>query len=273
MIKRFFHLIFLLFFIVLTISCEKDLSNNPVIEDPETGFVIIESNPVGYKIYIDDENNGKFTPDTLKYVMTGIHSVELKSDIYYDTSFTVDVVQDEVQLINMDVTASPYFFSQIFCNSNPANALIYLDDLSTEKRTPDTLYNVHPGDHTVKFVHDRCSEYSKNVFLKSGEVETIYKELSDTTVWFNYTPDNSSLPTFVITKLSCDLNETGDLWIGTTAGVIHYDGADFHLFNTENSPLPNNNITAIYAAREGFVFIGTSDGLLKYDDGATEKVF
>ncbi len=62
-------------------------------------------------------------------------------------------------------------------------------------------------------------------------------------------------------------------WFGTTSGVFvtSADGREeIAKFNTENSPLPSNNITALAVRPNGEVFVGTSDGLMSFRSDATE---
>ncbi len=62
-------------------------------------------------------------------------------------------------------------------------------------------------------------------------------------------------------------------WFGTSSGlfVTSADGkTEILKFNTENSPLPSNNITSLAIRPNGEVFIGTNKGLVSYRSNATE---
>lgn len=62
-------------------------------------------------------------------------------------------------------------------------------------------------------------------------------------------------------------------WFGTSSGlfVTSADGkTELLKFNTENSPLPSNNIKAIGIRPNGEVFIGTDKGLVSFRSDATE---
>jgi hypothetical protein len=62
-------------------------------------------------------------------------------------------------------------------------------------------------------------------------------------------------------------------WFGTTSGlfVTSADGREeIAKFNTDNSPLSSNNITALAIRPNGEVFIGTDKGLMSYRSDATE---
>src|ERR1700690_4653091 len=48
------------------------------------------------------------------------------------------------------------------------------------------------------------------------------------------------------------------LWIGTTGGLLRFDGARFVLYNRENTPaFTENNIFSLTVARDDSLWIGT----------------
>lgn len=59
---------------------------------------------------------------------------------------------------------------------------------------------------------------------------------------------------------------TGFIWIGTKNGLNRYDGNTFLHFNTENSTLKSNDISALFLTPIGQLWIGTiGGGLYTYD--------
>ncbi|MGO9403424.1 MAG: two-component regulator propeller domain-containing protein [Terriglobales bacterium] len=60
------------------------------------------------------------------------------------------------------------------------------------------------------------------------------------------------------------------LWIGTTGGVLRFDGARFSLYNRENTPaFSDNNIFCLMVSQDNTLWIGTEGGgLIQYRDGA-----
>ena len=59
------------------------------------------------------------------------------------------------------------------------------------------------------------------------------------------------------------------LWIGTTGGLLRFDGARFTLFNHGNTPqLEENSVFALLVSRDGSLWIGTEGGgLVRFRNG------
>jgi ligand-binding sensor domain-containing protein/signal transduction histidine kinase len=59
------------------------------------------------------------------------------------------------------------------------------------------------------------------------------------------------------------------LWIGTTGGLLRFDGARFVLYNRENTPaFADNNIFCLMVSRDNTLWIGTEGGgLIRYANG------
>ena len=62
----------------------------------------------------------------------------------------------------------------------------------------------------------------------------------------------------------------GYLWVGTSGGLLRFDGARFHLFAHENTPaFGENSVFCLLAARDGRLWIGTDgSGLIEWQNGA-----
>jgi len=62
----------------------------------------------------------------------------------------------------------------------------------------------------------------------------------------------------------------GYLWIGTTGGLVRFDGAHFAVFDRQNTPALNeNNVFCLVVSRDGALWIGTEGGgIVRYQNGA-----
>ncbi len=65
----------------------------------------------------------------------------------------------------------------------------------------------------------------------------------------------------------------GYLWLGTSGGLVRFDGIRFTIFDHSNSPqFRDDSIYALVASRDGALWIGTEGGgLIRYNDGRFKR--
>ena len=62
-------------------------------------------------------------------------------------------------------------------------------------------------------------------------------------------------------------DDAGNLWIGTAEGVAVYNGSNWEVFTTINSPLIDNRVRTMMSDRDGVIWIGTASGINLFDRG------
>lgn len=96
--------------------------------------------------------------------------------------------------------------------------------------------------------------YGKNDGVPAGYTETVWQS-------------KDGLPEKTVQAFAQP--SSGYLWIGTSGGLLRFDGARFTLFNRENTPeISENSIWCLLAVEDGSLWIGTEGGgLLRYSQG------
>lgn len=89
----------------------------------------------------------------------------------------------------------------------------------------------------------------------------VYTQSTSTWTYWNKTND----PILPSNKVNCiEQDNAGNMWIGTQAGLVKYNGSSFTVYTTTNG-LPSNNITSLENINN-MLYIGTlSNGLSRYD--------
>ena len=92
-----------------------------------------------------------------------------------------------------------------------------------------------------------------------------------------YNRGNSGLPSNHINQLAFD--SQGQLWAATEAGLVMFDGTDWHVYSTENSEIPADEVTALTIDNNDKIWLATvttqyyssqNQGLISFD-GTTWK--
>jgi hypothetical protein len=101
---------------------------------------------------------------------------------------------------------------------------------------------------------------STNSTISSSSAFAKYNVVSG--FWTHYCQNNTPvLPSNRVQALAADT--AGNVWLGTPAGLVKYDGSIFTVFTTSNG-LPDNNVLSIHCVNDQ-VYIGTMGGLTRYD--------
>jgi len=266
--KRFIPLLFLLLFSLL--SCEKEVSTSPPQSPLPVGYLRIDSNPQGAKIYADGRNTGRYTPDTLNWLETKEYNFTLKKELYRDTSFNVNVTEGDSLEVFIDYLKNPKMLGKISFTSTPNNAKVFLNNVYFG-RTPAQTDSIVPGNYIVKFERENCRTDSLSITVISNHIFDAHLTMIDTTYWVDYRTSNSGLTDDYIYALLVDRNDV--IWLGTSFGVDKFDGVTWQNYNTTNSPLLDDFVNVIKADADNNLWIGSEGGLQKIDGAGNWKAF
>ncbi|HIG30278.1 MAG TPA: hypothetical protein EYQ50_21745 [Verrucomicrobiales bacterium] len=65
----------------------------------------------------------------------------------------------------------------------------------------------------------------------------------------------------------------GYIWLGTTFGLVRFNGLEFVVFNQKNTPeLTHHNVRCLAADDGGGLWIGTQDGLVFFNNGVFNRI-
>jgi hypothetical protein len=246
-----------LFYLLISfISCNKEVTVTPPDSPPPNGYIFINSNPMGFYIYLDNRERRRATPDSLTWLTTGTYQVTLKKDLYKDTSITVDIVEGKKQSVFVDFTQNPSMKGTINCTSSPSKAAIYINDSSTGLNTPSTL-SLMPGNYYIRYHFENHSDDSVLTTVSSGKTSTANLILIDSTLWQVYTILNSGIPSNNLSCVSIDKNNI--IWVGSfDKGYFSFDGKALQSYYNSFSSV----IDCINTDANNIKYVGTERGLV-----------
>ena len=239
------------------ISCNKAVTVSSPDTPPPNGFIFINSNPRGFHIYLDKKQRRRATPDSLMWLNTGTYLFTLKKDLFFDTSFTVSVVEGEKHSVFVDFTKNPSIKGKINCISYPSNAEIFINDSSTGLHTPNTLSAAMPGYYYIKFRIKDYRDDSILIAVSSGNTSFCKSVLVDTALWLDYTTSNSGIPSDSLSCITIDKNNV--IWAGSYHnGYFSFNGTTWRLYYNSFSTI----ITCITSDVNNIKYIGTIRGMI-----------
>ena len=111
--KNYFKLLAAFLLSIVLITCVE----NHVL--PEFGKIFITSDPIGAEIFLNNENTGKVTPDSLFELLSDEYTISLKLNEFIDTTFTTSINENQRQNFDIFLTIfsiSIFFIATVYCN-------------------------------------------------------------------------------------------------------------------------------------------------------------
>nr|QNO56375.1 hypothetical protein JCABFCCD_00016 [Methanosarcinales archaeon ANME-1 ERB7] len=151
---------------------------NQIPSPTPTGTISLSSSPSGANIGLDGQWWGRIkTPDKIKDVEVGRHTIELSLEGYEVWSRIVAVTVDETSFVHATLTPNPTptptppATGVIRIDSSPAGANIGLDGQwwGMQRTTPVTITDVESGHHTIELSLEGYDDYSTIIWVRTGE--------------------------------------------------------------------------------------------------------
>ncbi len=165
---------------------------------PPRGKVKVNSYPPGAAVYLDDVMQEQKTPAELEVKPGEEHVLRIEADNFptWEQKFTLTDIQtpleftavfDKNAAARIKLTGSPIVAGaegqgkgSVRLESVPPGALVYLDGISTDKRTPVTLKNLPAGlDHVVLLELEGRDPAARRFHLEAGAEPKFSLELPE----------------------------------------------------------------------------------------------
>ena len=259
------------------------------------GSIIVNSDPAGAVIYLDDTYTGKRTLDTLTEIIPGSHHIVIHRDGYSESGQQVSIIAGQGVNITLPLKKIPDSYGNISVTSDPKRIEMYLDGEPTSQMTNSVLNTVPVGIHTIILrnpgytdvnelvivLPNQTSYVNTNQFLYQQQYEGIQVESVPTgaDIFLDGTDTGKTTNTCLTTihggehRITLHLDGYSDEEWGVTVpgdgkGYVH---AEFH------RPL-NNSISLNSSPSGATIYMGghntgkTTNATLKMDQTAADTV-
>lgn len=134
----------------------------------QTGWILLNSEPQGASVFINDEFVGNTPLDGYKQPY-GIYSYRVEHPNYHPSSGTIELNTGRLEKM---ITLQPAF-GAITVKCNIDGATVILDGKTTGLKTPCTLKEVASGQHTVTVQKEKYAPRQNSVVVEDGQTANI----------------------------------------------------------------------------------------------------
>ena len=133
-----------------------------------SGFLIINSEPQGAEVWLNNESTGEVTPFRRKLAIGDEVPYRLSLPLYHDEAGMVTVDQPRKEL---KFALRPAFGS-VTVTSTPSGALVFLDEKQVGQ-TPLTLDRIASGSHSLRLQAPQYAVERRNVSVADGQTANV----------------------------------------------------------------------------------------------------
>lgn len=134
----------------------------------QTGWIILDSDPQGASVYINNEFVGNTPLDSYKQPY-GTYTYRVEKPNYHGESGTLVLNSSKYE---KTITLTPAFGS-IAIAANVSGVDVLLDGKNTGKKSPCTLTEIPSGNHTVSLQKDKYAPAQYNVKVEDGKTTNV----------------------------------------------------------------------------------------------------
>lgn len=133
-----------------------------------SGFLIINSEPQGAEVWLNNESTGEVTPFRRKLAIGDEVPYRLSLPLYHDEAgmVTVDQPRKELQFALRPALGS------VTVTSTPSGALVFLDEKQVGQ-TPLTLDRIASGSHSLRLQAPQYAVERRNVSVADGQTANV----------------------------------------------------------------------------------------------------
>lgn len=157
----------------MTVNLMENQTSSQKLElEPITGLVLVESEPSGADVTIDDSFKGE-TPLLIDDIGIGTYRLHLYKESYFPREFTLKINDRVPQHVETELTSDSAALS---IDSTPEGAKVKVNGSSVGE-TPYNMERVKTGEATVEITADGYMPYQQELNIKAGEEYNVDADL------------------------------------------------------------------------------------------------
>ncbi len=152
----------------------NELTTRKIKLKQEDGSLMVISNPIDAKVFLDSEYKGKAKPLFLKNVPPGKHVVRIEFKSFEPQEREIAISPFQTQMLSVNLKRARAGGLKIY--SFPDGARVYIDGIE-RGLTPLSLKSVEAGKRELKIAKEKYQEWKGEVEIVPGNTSTVLKQL------------------------------------------------------------------------------------------------